>query len=521
MNSTLPVKTTADSGTGTPTDPLVYIIPIANQNGLAAGEYIGLAKVTDQRIPGTSIVGGETDTLAHNSDGTTRWFNIPEFAAYQTFTATVVVGCGPVTGSITSPVCPVTGVASGASINFSASASSANGGDPVVLYEWDMNYDGVPANFSIDATGANVTLGPFVNSHCPSPAPPPESYTVAVRGTDSCVPPNHKVFATCLVTVTSCLPPAVGNVTLKVNRLDLASNYRIDEAGAFTLSWTNPGGSIAEYAIYKDSDPLDGLTNSLVIAGTTTTTTYTDTISVYPTNRYITGWTYIVRARSVAGSPASEGPDSEPAFVTTNGWETQVAWQVAAEGWQCGQETSYSAYYNRPFTIAVEGQSQGALSVRSSPFLGGNWMTYAGRWDVMVKKPPAVPNSTVRFLDFQLWIYQMYTPQGMILGTCSYAPGLSWTTTTDFDWAQSASTSGYWGYSTDSGDVRSTFGDIPATGNNAWINSNNNDRRKLAGGDVNVGGDPTDQYIGMAWVKLDSTSTQQYPFVDEMAIAIY
>jgi len=42
---------TETSGTGKPNDPLVFTIPIANENGLPAGEYIGLVKVTDTRVP--------------------------------------------------------------------------------------------------------------------------------------------------------------------------------------------------------------------------------------------------------------------------------------------------------------------------------------------------------------------------------------------------------------------------------------------------------------------------------------
>jgi len=525
MTDALPSTTNPASGTGTPSDPLVFMLPIANENLLEAGEYTGLVKVSDERIPGESIIGGETDTLAHSPNGVTlEWHNIPEFATYQTFTATVVVGCGPITGLITTPTCPKSGVASGSNIDFSATASSGNGGGPVVLYEWDKDYDGIPANFNTDATGQNVTLGPFINPNCGTPPETPVTYTAAVRGTDSCNPPNVTVFATCEVTVDSCLPPSVGNITIKVNRT--GSNYIIDAANPFTLQWAAPGGTIAEYAIYKDNDPSDGLTNNLVFVATTTLTTWTDNVSGFPSNRYIIGWTYIVRARSVAGNPSSEGADSEPAFVTTNGWETLNMWQNPGEGWSCNQETPYPEYYNRPYVFGealynYEGVAEGQHCVRSSPFCGGDWMTWAGRWNGLVKQTPTVPNSTVRFLDFSLYIYQMFAPQGMILGTCPYAPGLNWTTTQDLEWASAKSTDGYWGYNTDSEDAKAQFGDVPNGTFNAWINGFTSDRRKLVGGDVNINANPTDPYVGIEWIKLDSYAVQQYPFIDEMAIAVY
>jgi hypothetical protein len=73
MNSSLQSVTTADSGTGHPPDPCIYTIPIANQNLLPEGEYVGLVKVTDERAVLTPADGRD-------------------FLIYQTFTATVVIG---------------------------------------------------------------------------------------------------------------------------------------------------------------------------------------------------------------------------------------------------------------------------------------------------------------------------------------------------------------------------------------------------------------------------------------------
>ena len=203
MYNSLKTRTTADSGTGQPNNPLVYTFDVANTNALAAGTYIGLVKVKDERLP--KPITDVRDFLVDCPDGINRsFYAIPEYATYQTFDAVVIESCGPITGTITTPVCPVSGIFDGQNIHFEASASSANNGDPIVLYEWDKDYDGT--TFDIDATGADVDLGPFDNPNCGG-TNDPVTYIVAVRATDSCTPPNVTVFAQCSVTVDICEDP--------------------------------------------------------------------------------------------------------------------------------------------------------------------------------------------------------------------------------------------------------------------------------------------------------------------------
>ncbi len=91
MNSSLQSVTTPDSGTGHPPDPCLYTIPIANQNLLPAGEYVGLVKVTDERAVLTPADG--RDFLIDTPDGVELInYEMPEYATYQTFPATVVMG---------------------------------------------------------------------------------------------------------------------------------------------------------------------------------------------------------------------------------------------------------------------------------------------------------------------------------------------------------------------------------------------------------------------------------------------
>jgi hypothetical protein len=90
MTSTIVTASTTDTTTNGYSDPITYTATFANQNGIPNGTYTGLVKVTDSRAPGTFIVGGETDTLVDTADGVTlSWYNMPEYAVYQTFTATI------------------------------------------------------------------------------------------------------------------------------------------------------------------------------------------------------------------------------------------------------------------------------------------------------------------------------------------------------------------------------------------------------------------------------------------------
>ncbi|MBU1023083.1 hypothetical protein KKB99_02245, partial [bacterium] len=93
MNNALQTSLVPESGDGTPANPLNYRIPIVNEKNLPVGQYFGLVKVTDDRVPASSIVPGQVDSLVHSPDGVILdWYPISEFASYQTFIATVVFG---------------------------------------------------------------------------------------------------------------------------------------------------------------------------------------------------------------------------------------------------------------------------------------------------------------------------------------------------------------------------------------------------------------------------------------------
>jgi hypothetical protein len=96
MNTTVPMVlgNQSISGDGSPSSPLRYQVSFANEMGLAAGEYTGLVKVLDSRAVGSIPPGGTRDFLVDITDEIQQeYYNISQFATYQTFTATVVPGC--------------------------------------------------------------------------------------------------------------------------------------------------------------------------------------------------------------------------------------------------------------------------------------------------------------------------------------------------------------------------------------------------------------------------------------------
>jgi len=79
----------APGGKGTPDNPLVFTIPIHNENLIPAGEYVSLVKVADKRSPKKPST--KYDYLIHSPDGKKlNEYSMPEYATYKTFIVTVV-----------------------------------------------------------------------------------------------------------------------------------------------------------------------------------------------------------------------------------------------------------------------------------------------------------------------------------------------------------------------------------------------------------------------------------------------
>jgi hypothetical protein len=549
------------SGSGhDPSDPLVYTKSITNELGASAGPYYGIVKVLDNYPVGlntyTPITGydgiSRVDPGVIPTDGV---FTISEFATYQVFTIDVAFTCGPITGTILTPnPCPAN-LENGDTVDFTVSASSANGGGNIVLYEVDYDYDGVTFNTDNSNTdGIFNGAGPF---NVPDPCIDniPHSFTVAFRATDECIPPNVTVFASCDVIVTECFEQgSVGNVWITVNRIPVyyVSVYHVgdkfDPAGEWTLHWDAVPGAV-EYAIYFDNDPGDFsspawteelLTDNLGSSplGTTSETFYTVPVGHVPANRYVVGNTYIVRARSVAGDQSSESSNSEPAFIMANGWETTpsqapVMDPTVFEGWLAGWETANvpGTWYEYPTTDNFyQNMLDGVVNVRISSCLIGD-MTRVGTYTSMVKRTPTVPNAPVRFLDFplQAWNSNNTNPLvgGVIIGTCSIQPGTSWSTPIDFHWAKASNEAPFVGYNNDQDEFLLTLFDGVDTTEPWCFKALSFYAEPIItgmriGGDVNLTADPNDPYVGFAAAKEAYTLWDHDNwFSDDLAIMIY
>lgn len=230
-------------------DPVGYNIPIANENGLEAGEYVGIVKVVDSRPPCEPLIDPVT-YLDHTGFEKVRYdeyYCITEYATYQTFRVLVLPGtgpvCGPITGEILFPNCPYEIEDRWAS-EFSVSASSENA--EIVLYEVDWDY--TPCNFNVNESDDEGEFSHiFYNTNCGG-TNDPITYTVAFRATDSCDPPNVTIFATCEVTVNCPVVPPCGPITGQIDSpscpvTDLTSGDIID----FTVSASSENANIVSY----------------------------------------------------------------------------------------------------------------------------------------------------------------------------------------------------------------------------------------------------------------------------------
>ena len=194
--TTLPEATTPDDPLA---DPWTFTVGVANENGLPAGEYLGLVKVTDARAVLTP--GDGRDFLIDTPDGILLDnYSMPEYATYQTFPATVVVGCGPITlDSLTG--CPTAPISNGTIIPFALTAHSDNGGG-TVHFEVDTDYDG--STFVPDVLYPMNDTGIFNVLVLDDPCVVGTHHDIAFRLTDDCTPPNVVITDVCDVEIGEC-----------------------------------------------------------------------------------------------------------------------------------------------------------------------------------------------------------------------------------------------------------------------------------------------------------------------------
>ncbi|HYE77324.1 MAG TPA: PKD domain-containing protein, partial [bacterium] len=181
---------------------------------------LGLVKVADTREPGTVSAGGDPDTLVHSDDGATlEWYAIPEYATYQTFTATVLGldNEAPTVGAVAG--CPQ--VIATHPFDFGVTANDANN-DPLT-YQWDNGFN-TPGVYDDGTTSVGTISFTY---------PTPGNYTVGVQVSDGVA------------------PPVVSPDPLEIAVLPDGVFVDADNTGTQNGSWTNPWTTI-----------IAGITNS-------------------------------------------------------------------------------------------------------------------------------------------------------------------------------------------------------------------------------------------------------------------
>ena len=217
--------------------PIVFDdIEIKNEMNASEGVYTGIIKVLDSYPAGKN----EKPELL-SRDGVKRVnpdknpilgvFALDEFATYQLFDISVAAkdSCGPIIGSIISPSGPVGPISASEYVEFQVDAHS-QGGDPVVQFQVDPNYDGVTFHDVFGFTYGHFFFMPegyFPNS---CQADIPHTFHVAIRARDNCIAPNETIIGVCDVTVDECFDLSMKNIRLRddAKPVDLAVYYNTD-----------------------------------------------------------------------------------------------------------------------------------------------------------------------------------------------------------------------------------------------------------------------------------------------------
>ncbi len=409
MTSAVSSASTVDMTSNGWDDPLTYTAAIANENGLAEGEYIGLVKVTDSRVPGISVVGGEPDTLVHTPDGIRlEWYNIPEFTVYQTFIATVLAGGMP-------PVCDINVDTNDVGQGGAVYADPGTSNDPdgsITMYEYDADYDGVDFNAYVTQTSIDPEFGNPVALTMPCNSTGSDiTVTVAIRVTDDDDPALSSICTTDITVGSELGSP--GKVTADtVNRGEGIGNaYRIT---SIDLDWPDNACAV-EFAIERANN---GMTpSSWSVLDTTTESFY----KFQPTNVQGVDRLRVIARVVVGGNPATDSvPSGEVLFIFDSHYFS------SGHSWLERDEHNNGSHWN--FNTSTWGfptlddsgsGGYGMASFSTSCHYGqcGSWPNSWCAWLVLV---PDIVDQDAAYIDmyyFQDYSWTFGTSAAMVLGT--------------------------------------------------------------------------------------------------------
>ena len=265
---------------------------------------------------------------------------------------------------------------------------------------------------------------------------------------------NVPLFTEVTIHISGGQTDPVGNLVITVNRNpDDGTFNRFNNGIIFDRPWTlswEPANGVAEYAIYYDNDPSDGIDNNFVFVGVTTATTYDVPSSHLPATHFVPGLTYTVRSRAVAGDPMSEVGNSEYAHIMVSCFDTLThngvvgAPGVPSEGWVTGvQRYPYAAGLYWMYWPVAHGQVDYATSDPNricflpGGVFGGDWTVGTGNktdnWPghllAVTQETPTIPNSSVRLFQFVGFCASLWDPAdegGLIIGWSDTQPRDGW-----------------------------------------------------------------------------------------------
>jgi|GEM_PF-2679912 len=171
---------TSLSGAGTPSDPYRFEITLANEMGAVEGSYFGIIRATDDA---TLEATGPT---ALNRDAITVEADYHDFNTYQIFpvTITTIPNLAPIAELVPSR----TTVPTGGQVEFCPGPTTADPDGSIIKWEYDYNWDGIPANFAADAIRTPADSDKCATTIFTNPGTDPVIVEVAMRVTDNGAP---------------------------------------------------------------------------------------------------------------------------------------------------------------------------------------------------------------------------------------------------------------------------------------------------------------------------------------------
>lgn len=232
-------------GTGKPNSPYRFQFTLENEANAVVGDYFGIVKALDEAsLEQTGPVGLQRDAV-------TPQFSYKDFNTYQLFP--VSVGVIPNLPPVAQIVASRTTVPTGGEVEFCPGPLTNDPDGQIVLWEYDYDWDGEPANFAADAIRTPADASKCATTTFTNDGEEPVQVRVALRVTDNGNPSRNAIDSLEITIAPYSNEPPVAVLT--VNKTDPMTGEEITfQPGPGT---SDPDGSIVlyEYDFDWDGDP--------------------------------------------------------------------------------------------------------------------------------------------------------------------------------------------------------------------------------------------------------------------------